>query len=290
MNWYVFAIISALLATGFLLFRKKGLTQVHSTQFAATRTMVAAACGLITLPFITRNYTWTEVGMIYIVALLSTAGILFASKALKHMEISTFAPLQNLMPAFLVLLAYIFISESLTKVHLFGVALLIFGAYALEMDDKFHHLWKPIHMIIRSKYFHYAIFSVFFFSFSALFDKVVLLKHSTPIKFLALVWVFIAINLFIFHSIRFGGYKEIINTLRKTKHNAILAGVFAYLATYFYYVAASLAFIALVVPIKRLETLAETIAGGKLFHDHHLVHKVIACIIMIAGAVIIIVA
>jgi len=288
MNWYILALISAVFATGMMIFRKKGLIQVHSTQFAATRSLVAAICGLAILPFIVRDYSWSELGMIYIVALLSTAGILFAAKAIKHMEISAYAPLQNLVPAFLVLWAFIFISEKLNKLHLLGVAMLIIGTYVLEMDGKFHHMWKPIHTMVKSKYFHYAIFAVIFFSFSALFDKIVLLNFSTPIKFLAVVWSFVAINMFIFHSAKYRGYKEIIHTFKKTKQNVIFAGAFAFLATYFYYLAASVAFIALVVPIKRLETLLITLIGGELFHDKHLLHKVIACAIMVLGAIIII--
>lgn len=289
MNWYVFAIISSLFSTGFLLFRKKGLTHVHSTEFATTRTITAAVCGLILLPFIAQNYTLLELGMIYVVALFASIAILFTTKALKHMEISVVVPLQNLVPAFLVLWSYIFLSESLDRLNLLGIALLIVGTYVLEMDNKFHYLWKPIRTFIKSKYSHYVILSVLFFSFSAMFDRIVLLKYSTPLKFLAVVWIFIAINFFIFHSIKYGGYKEIIYTIKKTKHQVILAGAFAFLATYFYYMAASLTYIALVVPIKRLSSLSTTIVGGEIFHEKHLLHKAAACIIMIIGATIIII-
>jgi uncharacterized membrane protein len=142
----------------------------------------------------------------------------------------------------------------------------------------------------KSKYFHFILFAVIFFSFSALLDRIVLLKYSTPLRFLALVWIFVAINFLIIHSIKYDGWKGVVHTFKRTRWFVVLAGVFAFLSTLFYYQAAAVAFIALVVPVKRTSTLIATIIGGELFHDKHLLHKIIACIVMVAGAVLVILA
>ena len=288
--WYVFAIISAFLAAGSLIFRKEGLFKVHAMEFATTRTFVCAVCSLILLPFVITQFSLIEIGLIYVVSLLSTAGITFMSKSLKHMEISTAVPLLNLMPAFLVIWSFIFLSESLSLYHLIGIALLIFGTYVLEIDDKFHNFLKPFREMKNSKYFHYVLFAVIFFSFSALLDKVLLNKYTTPMRFLALVWIFIAINFLIMHFFKYDGWKGVVHTFKKTKLLVVFAGVFAFFSTFFYYQAAAVAFIALVIPIKRMSTLITTIVGGELLHDHHLVHRIIACVIMVGGAILIILA
>jgi uncharacterized membrane protein len=288
LQWYVFAIISAFLAAGSLIFRKEGLLKVHAMEFATARTFVCAICALVILPFFITQYSVIEIVIIYVVALLSTAGILFFSKSMRHMEISTAAPLLNLMPAFLVIWAFIFLSESINAYHILGIGMLILGTYVLEMDSKFHHLLKPIKEMRKSKYFHFVLFAVVFFSFSALLDRVVLLKYSTPMRFLALVWVFVAINFLIVHSIKYDGWRGVIHSFRKTRWLVILAGIFAFLSTLFYYQAAAIAFIALVVPVKRLSTLIATIIGGEILHDKHLLHKIIACAIMVGGATLVI--
>ena len=288
--WYVFALISAFLSAASLIFRKEGLLKVHAMEFATSRTFVCALCSLVLLPFVITKYSLAEIGMIYLVALLATAGISYASKSIKHLEISIAVPLLNLMPAFLVLWSFLFLSESLNLYHLLGIGLLIFGTYVIEMNGKIHHFLRPFKEMWKSKYFHYILFAVVFFSFSALLDRIVLLKYSTPLRFLALVWIFIAINFLVMHSLRYDGWKGVIHSFKKTKFLVVLAGVFAFLSALFYYQAATVAFIALVVPIKRVSTLITTIVGGEMFHDHHLLHKIIACLVMVVGAVMVILA
>lgn len=287
-QWYVFAIISAFLAAGSLIFRKEGLLKVHALEFSTARTFICAICSLAILPFFITQYSLKEIAVIYVVALLSTGGILYASKSIRHMEISTAAPLLNLMPAFLVVWSFIFLSEAINIFHILGIGMLILGTYVLEMDGKFHHLLKPIKEMAKSRYFHFILFAVVFFSFSALLDKVVLLKYSTPMRFLALVWVFVAINFLVIHSVKYDGWRGVVHSFRKTRWFVVLAGVFAFLSTLFYYQAAAVAFIALVVPVKRISTLIATIIGGELLHDKHLLHRIIACIVMVIGATLVI--
>ena len=288
--WYVFALIAAFFAAGALIFRKKGLVNVHAMEFATTRTFIAAICSLILLPFVISSYSLTEVGIIYVISLFSTSGILFFSKSIRHLEISTAVPLLNLMPVFLVLWSFIFLSESVRGYQLLGIGMLILGTYVLEMDNKFHHLLRPFKEMWTSKYFHYVLFAVVFFSFSALLERVVLIKYTTPLRLLALIWVFISINFLIIHSIKYDGVKGVIHTLKKTKLYVVFAGIFAFLAALFYFQAVAVAFVALVVPVKRMSTLIATIIGGEIFHDKHLLHKIIACLIMVGGAVLVILA
>jgi len=47
--------------------------------------------------------------------------------------------------------------------------------------------------------------------------------------------------------------------------------------------------VSLVIPIKRMSTLISTVVGGELFGEEHLLRKSVACLVMIAGAYLIIV-
>ena len=47
--------------------------------------------------------------------------------------------------------------------------------------------------------------------------------------------------------------------------------------------------LALIGAIKRLSSLMATIVGGEIYHDHNLPMKIVACIIMLMGAILIII-
>ncbi len=47
-------------------------------------------------------------------------------------------------------------------------------------------------------------------------------------------------------------------------------------------------YISLVIPIKRMSAFFVTAVGGKVFHEKNLVQRTIACVIMLAGAFLVI--
>ncbi|MDY6777976.1 MAG: EamA family transporter, partial [Candidatus Nanohaloarchaea archaeon] len=72
-------------------------------------------------------------------------------------------------------------------------------------------------------------------------------------------------------------------------HWVVVAAVFTTSYRLLQMKAFSLAMVSLVVPIKRLSTLLATVLGGELFGEEHLLRKSLGCVLMIAGAYLIIV-
>ncbi|MCK4522182.1 MAG: EamA family transporter [Nanoarchaeota archaeon] len=285
--WYVFAIGSAVFSTLFTLFRKKGMSKEHAMEFEVTRTTFAALFGLLLIPLLTFRYTIASILIIYSLSIIVVAGILLESKSLRHMEVSAVAPLFNLTPGFLAILAFIFLRESLSRPQIGGLVLLIAGSYVLETDR--NSFFQSFIKHIRSRYIGYAIAAALIFSITALLDKYVINFHTTPFDFLFLVWFFISLNFIIISTIKYNGIRGIKHCLDIAGYKVVLASLFSFLANAFYVYALSIAYVSLVIPIRRLSTIMTTIIGGELFHEKALLRKSIACVIMIVGAYFIII-
>ncbi|HII71787.1 TPA: hypothetical protein HA265_03460, partial [Candidatus Woesearchaeota archaeon] len=47
--------------------------------------------------------------------------------------------------------------------------------------------------------------------------------------------------------------------------------------------------VSLIIPIKRMSVLVAVILGGKMFHDHNLRYRIMGCLIMIIGVVLVVI-
>ena len=206
---------------------------------------------------------------------------------MKHSQISSIMPLFNLTPGFLAIMAFLFLGERLNNIQISGIVLLIIGAYVLETEGR--RLIKSFIEHIKSKYIDYAIFAAFIFSITALLDKYIINTYLPPFDYFFLLWIFISINFMIASSYRYAGLKGIKHCLKATKHTVIFAAFFSFIANILHLIAMSMAYVSLVVPVRRLSTLLTTLIGGELFHEKALVRKSIACVIMIVGAYLIII-
>ncbi len=285
--WWVFAFASAIFATFFTIFRKKGTLKENALEFELTRTIFNALFGLLLLPFLTFKYTLTSILIIYFTSILASIGILLASKSLRHSEISQVIPLHNITPGFLAVLAFLFLGETLTRNQIIGLIFLIIGAYVLETEH--HNPLKSFLKHLRSRYVDYAIISAFIFSVTALLDKYVINLYTTPFDFLFLIWIFIAINFMIISFISHNGIKSIKNCLKTTKHIVVLTAFFSFLANASYLYALSLTYVSLVMPISKLSILISTIIGGEIFHEKGILKGAISSVIMIIGTILIII-
>ncbi len=285
--WWAFAFASAIFATFFTIFRKKGTRKENALEFELTRTTFNALFGLLLLPILTFKYTLTSVLIIYFTSILASIGILLASKSLRHSEISQVIPLHNLTPGFLAVLAFLFLGETLNKNQIIGLVLLIIGAYVLETEH--HNPLKSFLKHMKSRYVDYAIISSFIFSITALLDKYIINLYTTPFDFLFLICIFIAINFTIISFVSNNGMDSMKNCLKTTKYNVILTAFFSFLANATYLYAISLNFVSLVMPISKLSILMSTLIGGEIFHEKGLLKGAISSVIMIIGTILIII-
>tara|TARA_Y100000034_G_scaffold20236_3_gene23100 strand:- start:3015 stop:3632 length:618 start_codon:yes stop_codon:yes gene_type:complete len=201
------------------------------------------------------------------------------------MEVSSVAPLQNLSPLFLLVIGFTFLGERLTLLQILGILILVFGAYFIEIKHHSKNLLEPFKEIIKSKYTIFVILALVIYAVSAALEKYIL---SNGVNTYSLLIIYRLISAVIFITITFVFYKgftDIVHGIKETGVTMAFIALVGIGSTYFYYEALSLAYVSLVIPIKRLSTLMTTMVGGEMFHEHNLTHKAIGCLIMIAGAV-----
>jgi len=294
--WYVYAIATAVLAAAASIVEKRTLDfkdespLEYSTMFA----FLNAGFSLFLLPLTDLTFSFGVYGLIFLTALLgSTLGFLLVAHALKRSEISQVSPLLNINPLFVTVLAVLFLGESLTQWQVGGIALTAAGAYVLEAEGGIRNIVGPLKRLVKEYHARIMLLAAFVYSVSSVLGKYVL-GFVDPVTLLVLLHLFIAFNfagMMLYRSD--GGLRHrMSSTVANATKNwgwVLMAAVFTTSYRLLQLEAVSLTFVSLVIPIKRMSTLISTVVGGELFGEEHLLRKSVACLVMIAGAYLIIV-
>ncbi|MBS3155482.1 EamA family transporter, partial [Candidatus Woesearchaeota archaeon] len=264
------------------------LLKEHSITFLAANKLFQLIIVLVLIPFINFNITLSLIALLAVIAVLNMESDIFWTKALKRLDISIAAPLTNLSPAFVVILAYFMLNERITLLQILGVILIVGGAYVLEANHGFN--FKNVYnQIKKSRYSIILFFSLLIGAFSAIGERYILgNKFINPIDMLFFFYLFTTILVL---SIQFNNdtnFKKIKETIKRAKLTILVTSVAGVLTTGFYYLAVSSAYVSLVLPILLISTLLITVVGGGFFKEKRLLKKAIACIIMLIGVFLII--
>lgn len=284
--WYLLGIISALCLTGQDLVRKKMLKHGHVQQYTATRYLVLASLGFFVVPFMSTRPSFELLFVIWLVALFSGFGIIYIARAFRHLDISVVAPLTNLTPAFLLLFAFMFLGESPSTAHIAGIALLIVGAYLLELRPHKHNNLEPLKQMIKSKYMHILLLAVMVFAMLAVFEKYLISNHTDALSYFFYYFWFASLNFLFLQWYRYG-LREVKEELKKDLKGYVIGGVFSVAAALSYMLALAHVPVTAMVPLRRTNTLFVTFLGGRMFKESNSRTKALACAIMILGATLI---
>jgi len=289
MTWFIFALMSAILASATVIVSKKALLKEHAMEYAAT---VSIAIAVLSIPLFFmgsyENITPLLILIIYITSLFASIGYFLIQKSTRHLEVSTLSPLRAFSPVIIAVLAFILLGEDLTRLQTAGITLIIIGAYIIEAH-KGDSFIKTLIKIKRSKYINYFFIALFIYGFTAIVDRYILGTVAIdPKMYLAIVNVFLAINLAIFLFI----YHDGVTGLKHGFKNMgiillLIVAVLTIGARLSFFEAVSLENVGLVSPVKQLSILFTTILGGKVFHEKNLFKKSVATLIMLSGVLLI---
>jgi uncharacterized membrane protein len=286
MEWFIFILISAVFFTVSTIFKKKSLKKDHAMEFLSVYKIFQLLFILIFLIwFVEFKQSLWLIGLFYIISLLNSVGSIYLTKSYRHREVSIVSPFLNLTPLFIIILAFLLLGERINLQQLSGIAILLIGSYVLESTENFK---KYLKKYWKHNYLYYTIFAVFILALGSIGDKYAL-GFVTPITALCFIWIFTVINIIIFQFIFHKGFKDIKKVIKKSWFYVFLSASAMMLSNLAYFYALSLTLISLVMPIKRLSTLFDSIIGGELFHEKKILQKAIACLIMIVGASLIII-
>ncbi len=285
MTWFSYTLLSALLLSAATLIQKKALLKEHAMEFSAVLAVLSA---LISAPlFFTIDYQRLELPplvILFFTSILGAAAFFLVSKSIRHMEVSESSPLLVLGPSITIFLAYLFLGEQLTRMQGVGAGLLLLGSYALETKPH-HDLLEPIRVFIRSRYIHYILIALALYSVTGLFDRILLARYQfQPEAYIAFAHTFLAFHFFVMISIFHNGTRGIVHGLKTAGVLIFIVAVLTVAYRYAQAEAVRIAYVGLVLSLKRISGFFTTVIGGELFHERNLIRKSIASLIIVGGA------
>lgn len=288
MNWFLLALISAVFSAAAAVSEKKTLFSMNALDFSF---VVSAVTLLFSLPFfwMIQGESFFTVG-IYLLLLktaMSAAAFLFVMLSIKNLEISEALPLLALSPALIAVAGVIFINDSLNATEWTAVFMMAVGAYILELKKNSASLFEPLKTLFSFSKYSYVFYALFLFAITSLLDRVLLKDFKIPpYDFMAFQQLFYTV--FFLGSVIIARRKLAAVSIKSiNKSTFILILLIAFFTVIYRYTqieATKIAPVALVISVKRLSVLMAIIMGGKLFSDTDLVRKIIATVIILAGA------
>ncbi len=289
MPWYFYAFLTALLVGLVGAVEKKVLERVHSLSFSSSYAVVNFVLSLPLLFFINfRNIDQHALILMVSTAALSAMALRLVAKGLRHLELSTAAPLMALNPGAAALVGFAFLGEEIRTEKILGIALMVVGSYVLAVHPKIG-IYRSLKKFFRSKYVIFLLLSVLLYALSASIDRTLMSQMKLePLAFIFFVNLFSAFFLML-GSVGWGrGIRGINEALHADGDKIVVLSLFTIAGTFFELKALSLAFVGLVSTVKRTSTFFDTLIGGEMFHEDKLVRKAVASVIIILGSLLVI--
>jgi drug/metabolite transporter (DMT)-like permease len=288
--WFFFAFLCAILLSAATVLEKRILTKVHSIDFAVASTVLNLLFCIPFLFLINRElFDPVIAAVIFASAFLAAVSFLLVAKGMRHLEISTVAPLLSLSPGTTSILAFLILGEKLSPLQIAGVVCMIIGSYVLTMQ-KGKGIFEPVALFVRSHYVQFILFSLLFYSFGALLDRIVLADLGATLPMYMFVFHISVALLYIPIAYVFGGsFTGAVRAFKTSGTDLVLSSLFTVGYRYFQMEALRLAAVGLVSAVKRSSSLFTTLIGGEIFHEKDLGRKLFASVIIILGSIFIVV-
>ncbi|MEK6963521.1 MAG: DMT family transporter [Nanoarchaeota archaeon] len=282
--WYVLGLLAAACWSVHVVLGKKVLFKQHAIQYITLFSLIGL---ILILPFSGR-VVWDLEPLVYVLlfvdSLLWVSALVLAFKALRHMEVSQYIPLENLSVLVVLFFGVFLLGEELKAIHYLGIFCLVGGGIWL-CSDNLHVLWKD------KKFLLFGLAASILYGLSEVFDKIFVSPQTVGLSFspvdafslFFLERLLVVLNFIGLTFLWYGGFKDVKMSWSLGGHWVLLSAAFDMLANYFYFSALPLAYVSLLVPITRLYTIFDVLIGGRFFHDHRLVHRFLSCGLMLLG-------
>lgn len=286
--WLIYSLILVFFSSAAAITEKKALIKEHAMEFSA---VLAILTLLISLPlFILVDFSrlnFISLALLLFNSILASVAFLFMTKAVRHMKITDSSSLLSIGPGITVILALIFLGETLTLRQTGGIVLLIVGTYVLEIKKNLSFL-TPIRIFRKSKYTQYVLISIIIYGVTSILDKIILTNYNMqPEAFIAFAHVFICFHFILMLLIYHNGIKGIKHGLKTFGWLIFLVAIFTVGYRLAQAEAVKIANVGTVVAIKKTSVLLTVLIGGEIFHEKNIVRKIIAAFIIVVGAVLI---
>jgi len=283
MLWVLYSVLSGFFYSTSDAFAKK--VKLDDNYIIAWSRLFFAIPVIIIMLFFT---SVPEIDLLFWIAIvfltpLEIAAILLYIKAIRTSPLSLTLPFLSLTPVFLIFTSFVFLKELPTALGIFGILLVVIGAYILNLSKINGNFLGPFKTIIKEKGSLFMIIVAIIFSINANLGKIAIL-HSNTLFFIA----FHIFSLVLILSIMF--FSRIKNKFSEIKSNIkflSFAGIFFGLMMIFHFLAITLVIVPYMVSIKRTSSIFGVLYGHFWFKEKYIGQRLIGTAIMLSGAAVI---
>ena len=211
--------------------------------------------------------------------LLNVVAILLFTKSLQLSALSLSVPMLAFTPVFLLITSPLIVGEFPSEFGLYGIFMIVGGAYLLNLDTQKFNLLSPFVSIIKEKGIFWMLCVAGIWSISANFDKIGV-QNSSPIFYATTVFAFVTLILTIILIIK---SKNNLIIIQKNFKKLFPLGVFGSLVAIFQTNSYDLEIVPYVIAIKRTSILFSSFIGFVIFKEPKVKQRLIAIGIMIIG-------
>jgi drug/metabolite transporter (DMT)-like permease len=287
MIWGLMGIAASFLENLSVSVEKKTLLKEHAMEFSASLVIFAM---LFTTPlwFFSNPEAVSlgSVGMICVAGLLLALSTLFFAKALRHMATPYTNPFLALVPILVALFADAFVDESLTLFQWLAVFIISAGVYLLYAYEH-KHIFDPIIKAIHIPHLKYVLMAIILYSFGAVLDKkIIKFYHVAVWSYLPMLFFFAGVFLIIIMIMFHDGFHGIGNGMRNNTRSLSILALLMVLSKGALVFALTLpgVLVSVLYSVKQVALLFSAAASGDLLHKDHVLRKMLACLLIIAGA------
>jgi len=288
-EWYYLSIIAAIFSATAAVLQKKVLFKEKALSFATTLALFNL---IIAIPFFffidASGLSVLNIGVLLIKSILGAFAFLCVMLGIKNLELSHALPLLVLTPGLVALFAFFILGESISALALLGMALLLLGTYILQLGEHVK-LTEPFRYFIKSKGHKYIVFALILFTITSILDKALLKGFGLSLNaFMGFQHLFYGLIFLLMVSFS-GGFGELKGSF-KFSWKWILLIAFVTVGYRYAHLSAvkSASSVALALSMKRTAVFFATVIGGRIFHEHDYKKRVIAALVMVAGAILVI--
>lgn len=245
---------------------------------------------LFSLPLLTQvEHSAIEDGFwlnILLAALLDMAGTLFLVLSLSKTDLSVFGPLNAYKVVFSMILAVIFLGEVPSLQGFSGVMIILLGSFLLfppAASSSSNRLWH----LFRQRGVQYRFLSILLFSIGTLPLKNAVLSGGALAT--TLYWCLFGLPLSMVLYYWFGGKCWQVDWQAAKQHRShfIWLGSFIFLMQYTTMMVFSQLLVAYSLALFQLSMVLQVFLGYRIFHEKHILRRLSACGVMIAGCLLV---
>jgi len=280
--WILWSLLSAFMTASNDALTKKALAAHNEYLIAWLRLLWAlpflfAALAFIPIPTIDSVFF---LAFFAALPLEMTASILYV-KALKLSPLSLTVPFLSLTPIFLIVIPYLILGETISRLGVIGVLMIAFGGYTLNIGETKKGFCAPFIAIRKKRGSLYMIAVALIYSVTATLGKLAI-QHSSPPFFGIFYYSTIAIAMT--PLALFKSRKE----MRVWPHEgairvSVLPGFCHAISIFAHMIAISLTQVAYMISVKRLSLLMGVLYGYILFKETNIKERFAGTLLMIIG-------